>query len=293
MKMHYQRSNTSKRVMKYILPLIPTLVAVLLVVSHVPVPSAVTNSAHTLATPFWHVRDALRATVDATYTSLDSTEALVAENIALHNELSAMRRENFMARIHKRENETLRQLLGRSTEAQQEYHIASVVNDDTYSPYDSFVIDIGAEGGVEEHMLVLSPEGFAVGSVERALTSTAIVTKFSAPTIETEVLLTGTTTIHTVVQGMGGGTMLIRVPRDLEVSVGSEVLLPTFSSNPIGVVALVEVTPQDAYQTVYVQSPVNIHQLQYVFVDPSRIWNPIEPPPELATTTVSVVEEER
>ncbi len=284
MKMHYQRSNTSKKIAGYLLPLIPALIAVMLLVSQVPMPNAVTSSVHTLASPFWHARNVLRATVDATYTSLDSTEALVAENIALHNELSTMRRENFMARIHKRENDTLRQLLGRGEDPAR-LLTASILNDDIYSPYDSFIIDAGTADGVREHMLVLSPEGFAMGSVYRALDSTSIVTKFSAPTIETEVLLVGTSTIHTVLQGRGGDTMLIRVPRDLEVATDSEVLLPTFEGNPIGTVAVVEVTPQDAYQTVYVRSPVNIHQLQYVFVDTTHSWSPEIPPTDIATTT--------
>jgi len=290
--MHYQRSNTTKKFARLALPIIPVIVALSLVGLHAPMPALVSSTVQTLATPFWKTRDSLRATVVATYDSLDSTQSLVAENIALHNELSTMRRENFMAQITMHENETLRSLLGR-VDTKKNLVPAAIVNEDTYSPYESFVIDRGTRDGLTDHMLVLSPEGFALGSIYRALDTTSVVTKFSAPTIKTEVLLNATTTIHTSMQGYGGGTMVLRVPRDLEVTEGTDVVLPNFVASPIGTVARVELTPQDAYQTVYVSSPVNVYQVHYVFVDTTNSWNPTDSPTiELATTTEAVVKTE-
>jgi hypothetical protein len=137
---------------------------------------------------------------------------------------------------------------------------------------------------------VLSPEGFALGSVYRALETTSVITKFSAPTIKTDVLLAATTTVHTSMQGYGGSTMVIRIPRDLSVEEGTKVLIPNFPGNPIGTVAHVELSPQDAYQTVYVSSPVNVYQVQYVFVDTTTSWSPTDTSTvQIATTTQPVL----
>lgn len=285
--MPFQRSNTTKHIARLALPIVPVIVALALVVTHAPIPLFVVDSAHTMAVPLWKTRDALRATVVATYDSLESTQSLVAENIALHTELSTLRRENFMAQITLHENATLRALLGR-TDDKKQLLPAAIVNDETFSPYESFVIDQGMQEGVGEQMLVLSAEGFALGSVYRALEHTAIVTKFSAPTIQTEVLLVGTTTVHARMEGYGGGTMVIRVPRDLEIAERTDVVLPNFGGSPIGTVVHIALTPQDAYQTVYVRAPVNMYQVRYVFVDLDTVWNPTDIPlVDIATTTTS------
>jgi len=254
-------------------------------------PHTLATAGHAVAKPFWHARDTFLASVAATQNSLADKEALVRENSALRDELATLRRESFTARVLARENEELKTMLGRT--ADKEYLFpATVINDGSYSAYDTFVIDAGAEDGIREHMLVLTPDGIAVGSVHTALDRTAIVTRFSSPTIHTDVVIQATTTVHTMMQGYGGGTMLLTVPRDISIAVGDPVLLPNYASNPIGSIKAIEMNPEDAYQTVYVEHPVNQYELHYVLVDVRHAWEPEAGTADYVTVTGTTTPEE-
>jgi cell shape-determining protein MreC len=271
MKMRYQHLRTPKRVQRLVLPILPVLLAVLLVVFKVPVPTFMANAGQSAAAPLWGMRDGIIATVVATYDSLESKDALLRENEALHSELSALRRESFMARVLERENESLRTLVGRPSEAAQLLP-ASVINSDVYSPYGSFVIDTGSNQGVHDDLLVLTSEGIAVGTVHRTLADTAIVNQFSAPGVRADVIIEATTSVHASMTGHGGGTMVLSIPRDLTVAVDDVVILPNFPGNPVGTVAQIDLAPEDAYQTIYVRQSFNQYELRFVMVDLEQTW---------------------
>jgi rod shape-determining protein MreC len=273
--MSYQHSNTnSAKGLRYILPIIPVLVAVLLVVARVDMPATLAEPAHAFARPFWQMREGVTAMVVATYDSMSSTESLVSENISLHNEVSSLRRENFNARIIAHENERLRTLVGRSSDDNPKQISAIVLNNDALSAYDAFILDAGKQSGVLLDALVISPEGIAVGRVTRLFEKTSVVTRFSSPSLSTEVLIQGTTTVHAKMVGYGGGTMLLTLPRDMEVSLGDMVSLPNLEATPLGQVAEVLSAPEDAYKHVYARTPTNLFELRYVFVDTDSIWKP-------------------
>jgi hypothetical protein len=37
----------------------------------------------------------------------------------------------------------------------------------------------------------------------------------------------------------------------------------------------VEVSPEDAYKTLYIKAPVNIYNLRFVMVDTSSVWEDV------------------
>ncbi len=263
MKMLSPHLKLRKRVLSLLGPVVPVAVVMVLVAGHIGVPTSAATVAHAVAAPLWRVRDAAIATVVATYESLDTSDALVRENQALHDELSALRRENFMARAVVRDTAALRALARRREEQALP---AAVLNSDAYAPYSSFVVDVGTAGGAREGMLVTSPEGVALGSVRYALERTSVVESFAAPGVATDVIVQATSSVHARMEGYGGGTMRLTVPRDLPVAVGDAVVLPDFAGDPIGAVRDIEVSVADPYQVVYVESGANLYELRYVLL---------------------------
>lgn len=280
--MRYQHLKTTRKLRRYIVPVFPVAIALLLVLTKAEVPTFFTNISHTIARPFWSLRDALSATAVATQTSLKSHQALIEENTQLYRELSRLQREAYTAEALSFDNERLRTLLGRESDSEA-LLFASVIHGESFSPYDTFIIDIGAKQGVRDNMLVLSQEKIAIGSVTSTLENSAIVTRFSAPSMVADVILNATTSLHTNLRGYGGGSMRLSIPRDIALSVGDTLTLPNFATYPIGTVASVEETPEGAYKIVHVQSPVNIYEVRFVILDTAATWKkvdevmPIEP----------------
>lgn len=269
--MRYQHLKTTRKLQKYLVPILPIFIAGLLIFGKVPMPAFLTNATHTLASPFWALRDSFSEKTDATRTSFKGKGTLVDENRALQQELSQLRREVFMTRTLLADNTRLHALLDRTTTSDSLVS-ASVIHGERFSPYDTFIIDLGAENGVRDGMLVLTPEGIAVGTISAIQEKTSTVTQFSAPNMIVDAILNATSSFHTVLRGYGSGTMRVSIPRDIEFAVDDTFVLPSFPTYPIGKIVSIEVAPEDAYKILYVRSPVNMYELRYVLLDTTTTW---------------------
>ena len=273
--MLYRTSKQFRGKLHHALPLSALVVAALLFVLHVPMPRFLSNTAQWVATPVWLAQERLSNATKDVRTSFADKHLLALENAALLDELSTLRRESYLIRMYATENAQLRELLGRAEEDER-FIPTSVIHGEVWAPYDTFIIDAGSRLGVREGMLVASPDSIALGSVIRAFTSRSVVALFSAPGKETGVVIQGTSTTHAVMTGMGAGTMLLSIPREIVVERDAPVLLTTFPSYVVGYVADIRVRPEDAQQTVYVRSPSNTHTIRFVMVDALHAWKPPE-----------------
>lgn len=270
--MRYQHLKTYKKLRAFLIPVVPVLIATILIFTKTEAPLFATNAVHVIAKPLWEARATAVQTAGSFFSFFSDTRTLVDQNKALKEEIIRLSRETFSTRSLAHENERLLTLLGRM-ETNPERHPASVLHGNTFSPYDTFFIDQGTKEGVRENMLVLTPENIAVGSVTTVLDHTAIVTRFSASGFSNDVLLGATSTVHANLQGIGSGTMVITVPRDIETTIGDIVTLPSFKTYTIGTVVSIEVAPEDAFKLLFITSPVNMYELRYVLIDTTSVWN--------------------
>ena len=289
--MLYQHLKIVKRFAKYALLVVPLLVVLFFLFTASTVTTGISNFSHTLAQPIWHTKERITTGIDALIEGQRSRESLYRENEFLKTELAQLQREGFMADAAIADNVALQKMLGHSTE-ESGYVSAAVIHDMTLSAHDVFIIDSGVTQGIRNNMLILTPEGIAIGYVSEVLHSTAIVRGFSSPETAVDVVIAGTTTTHARLTGYGSGTMTLTVPRDILVQEHDYILLPTFSTHPIGTIASVLVTPEDAYKTAYVRSPINMHELRHVYVDTTHIWNAKDVLDEIEFSFMTAVTEE-
>lgn len=268
--MHFQRSKTASRT-RAILPFLPVLFALLLLLAGLRMPNSISTTSHRVAEPFWNLRTSLVAALANVTTSFETKETLVAQNRILLAELASLRREAYTKNAIERENDVLRAALGRSHEHDLLVP-TTVVNDSRFSAFDTFVVDIGADDGMREGMLVVSEEGVALGVIERTMSHSSLVKRFSAPAMRAWVSVQATSSIHALIEGHGGNTMRMSVPRDVPLAVGDPVILPNYAGNLIGYIVGIDMAPEDAYQTVYVGHPTNQYQIRHVFVDVAHMW---------------------
>ncbi|MBP9749765.1 MAG: rod shape-determining protein MreC [Candidatus Pacebacteria bacterium] len=298
MKTPFHQSISRRRIRPYLLPGIALAVGVLLLSTHtfeVLVPDAFVRTLYTVASPLWHARDTVADGESALTTSFQSTVALATENAALRKALRTAQREVLHAEVIARENERLRALMGRLP-ADERAIVAGIIQGTDYAPYDMCVVDAGELSGARESMIVMSPEGVALGGVARAHTRHSVVTFFTSAGVQTNALVTHASgTVPVVLMGQGAGTMTFRLSQEHVVSLGDRVALPGFALSPIGIVVHIEGGAEDVFQTAYVAPLVSYATLEHVWIDTTSTLNPIVElleaeavPDSQATTTTHV-----
>lgn len=136
-------------------------------------------------------------------------------------------------------------------------------------PYDTLIVDVGANHGVRVGSNVAAGGTALVGTVSEVYATTARVRLLSAPGNTYEGLLSvKDKTIPVRVEGQGGGSMRAQIPAGTGVVVGSAVVLPGILGGYTGAVSYVEVKSGESFENVYLHLPVNPLELRYV-----EIWN--------------------
>lgn len=221
----------------------------------VHIPNFIRDASSAVATPFWNLKNSF----------FEPCELNEGEGDP------ALLRAQYTIDALTRDNEHLRTLLGREEDVLTLG--ASVLHSGNTAPYDIFTVDLGAQDGVREGMLVTIPDNLAIGYIESAHKKTSTASLFSAPNHTFIGVFSGTTTTHVEITGHGGGTMQATVPRDVDVAVGDTVTLPTFKTYVIGIVASIEVSPEDAFKTVFIRTPKNINTVRFVRIDTVHTWS--------------------
>lgn len=143
-------------------------------------------------------------------------------------------------------------------------HLANIISSITSSPYDTFIIDQGSDAGVEVGDTVTSSEGVALGQVVESYAQVSKVELYGAYGYDMEVKLSDST--HVLAHGTGSQNFLIKLPRGVLVKDYDVVMIPGSRVLILGVVEYIEENPGDAFQKIYVRSPLNILNISRVYV---------------------------
>ncbi len=161
------------------------------------------------------------------------------------------------------ENLDLKARLGRN--AQLQTILAGVLMRPPWVPYDTFIVDAGANEGVRVGDFVSAGGTTLIGTVSDVYDSTARVLLYSAPGASYQGLIAEKSPIS--VEGQGGGSLRGQVPSNSEVRAGDRVVLTGIAGGFTSYVTHIEHAEGDSFQTVYMQVPVNLFSLLYV-----EIW---------------------
>ncbi len=193
-----------------------------------------------------------------------SRASLLRENALLQQQLSDAEQRAAGYQALKDENDSLRSI---ALLAGVEKGItAPVVSSVLSSPYGSFLIGAGSADELARGSIVLaaSPDagGFVIGRVGDVSAHTALVNELFAPGTALEATLKGAAVM---LQGRGDNARA-DIPRELSVSVGDIVTVPSLGGRPVGVVDNVVSDPASSHQEVYIGLPVSISSLRFIYV---------------------------
>ncbi len=238
-----------------------------------------------IARPFWRMEFSIASG------SLDSPEALLAQNEDLKRQMAALMVDQQSAQAVDAENSQLLSLLGRpsamsnmasssdpsasSTATSFAYPkpvpgrtLAAVLVRPPFSPFDEIIIDIGSDQGIIPGAKIYAPGNVLIGTTTDVFSQTAKVRLLSSPG-ETYPVLIGSGSIPAVAVGRGGGQYSAQVPQASKVARGDAVSDSSLSDAPFGIVSEVFTDPAEPFETVLFAPPVNVYQLRWVLADTS------------------------
>lgn len=217
------------------------------------------------------LRDATRPAADFV-NNLTDVNRLTDENQALIEENERQAAELARLREVEREFQELQQFVNiRQPEADDVFIAADVFAHDASNLNDRIAIDKGKADGLQEGMVVLTPQGSLVGSITRVLAGSAWVTLVTDQTSAVSALIQESR-VQGVVAGAPDGSLTMEfVDETDDVKAGDFVLTSGIGGNHprgeiIGQVIEVEEAGSGLFQSVEIQPLADLSRLEGVRV---------------------------
>lgn len=222
-----------------------------------------TGALYFISVPVLKTEDSFLQTVGNFLGTLKSKRTLLAENRELKAQLQDTEGLSLVNKTLTEENKSLKHLLGR--EVEDNSILAAVVSRPGTSPYDTFIIDVGARDGIHVGDEVIAHGDFLVGFVSKVFTNSSQATLYSSPGEKTNIRI-GQSGVEAVATGRGAGNFSAALPRDIEVHEGDTITLQSFDTQIFGEVGSVVRKETDAFQVILFSSPVNVFTVKYLQV---------------------------
>src|SRR3989344_3858818 len=193
-----------------------------------------------------------------------SKSSLSLENESLKLEVSE--KNAFMTNYNSilDENIFLKEILGRK-KTKTSVIVSAILAKPNKSFYDTLVIDVGLKQGVKVGDSVFALGNIPIGRIAEVHAYSSKVILFSNSGEKTQVVINKN--IFMEVVGRGGGNFEMAIPKDFNLSKGSEVVLPGIMPHVLAVVETVLSDPRDSFQKALLVSPANIQELKFVEVE--------------------------
>ena len=214
--------------------------------------------------PIWKIKTATVNSIGEAGYMIRTKASVYKENENLLKENAELKANMVDYQVLKNDNNSLKELFGRVPPG-RDMVLANILTKPNYSPYDTIIIDIGKNVGLNVGNQVYSDVVTPIGEVSSVYENTSLVSLYSNPGKTTEAIIDGVNTNVELV-GRGGGNFEMTIPVDLPFNKGTLILLPNLSSEVVAVMEDVISTPTDPMKKVLLSSPVNIQNIKWVFV---------------------------
>ncbi len=211
--------------------------------------------------PFLMTRSFIASSLGNTAFLFEDRMRLVDENTRLAASLSEAQAALQTLDAYKKENDSLKIMLGRKNAARPRV-VAAILAKPPRSLYDTLILDAGANAGIVAGDYVMFGD-FIIGTIREVEATESKATLFSSASENFSVIIGGNG-ITAQAQGQGGGNFLVKLPKGVPISVGDVVRLPGLDPKFFGTVANIEETATGTFQSIRFTLPVNINEIDYV-----------------------------
>lgn len=259
--MNYRQNHTS-RGKKFAFAFFAAALIAVFYFAGGPIARGVSSAAHRFAVPLWRAGNYAGSTASIFSSALSSKQSLLEENERLRMEIETLSIRLLSTDMLAVENKELKEIVGRTGE--RTVILGTVLSRPPSSPYDTFIIDIGARHARVGDM-VLAHGIIPVGTIAHTRSNSSVVELFSSPGRKIDVLI-GAENIATVANGKGNGNFEITLPRDIEIREGDIVTAPSITIEIFGTIVNVEKDSNSPFQVVRFSNPFNINNIKWVEV---------------------------
>lgn len=223
-------------------------------------PNFVNNTIFKIARPVWNAEHYIVGQFAKISALITDKERLAKLNATLEQKLEEAEVALQSLDYYKRENEQLKLLLGRNSGEKRT--LANIMAKPNQSVYDTLLLDAGLQEKIAVGDLVLAGD-FVLGSIREVYANHSKAVLLSAPGEISRVLI-GEEDISAEALGRGAGNFILKLPKEINVTVGDLVRLPGLNPKFFGVVLDVEQTVTSTFQSILFRMPVNINNLRWV-----------------------------
>jgi len=211
----------------------------------------------------WSSENFIFQSIRDTVKLFQSKKVLVVENEELKKQLETMVVDALAVDIVRQENVDLKEILGRTED--KKVLLASVLRTPPFSPYDTFILDVGEDHDVQIGDYVFVGGHVLIGEIVEVNQSSSKAQLFSSPG-KTVTVLIGKKPVSVEAVGRGGGNFEIILSREIPIVAGESVIVPQIDSMVLGVVGQVDMDPAKTFQKVLFSTPINIQGVRWVTV---------------------------
>ena len=226
-------------------------------------PTFTGNIAMVIASPVMKSSDYAGAVGASVLDIFTSKHSLQTENTDLKNQLAELQVAQDRDKLLVQENADLKELLGRHSSNTS--ILASVISKPPLSLYDTIVVDVGAAEKVSVGDKVLALGTVPIGTIHAVYAHTSIAQLFSSVGERINVKIGKN--IQTTAEAQGGGSFIIKLPKDTAVAVGDPIAAPGIGADIFGTVETIETNENDPFIYVRFCLPVNMSELNFVQID--------------------------
>ncbi len=211
----------------------------------------------------WNGENAISHSIQNTFNLFKSKDSLLTENKELNDKIQSMTFDTLAMDILREENKQLKEVLGRNENKNS--ILASVLRTPPFSPYDTFIIDVGKDKDIQIGDYILIGEHILLGEIVEVNQRSSKAKLFSSSGTVTRVLI-GSKSIAVEAIGRGAGNFEVALPREVGIKVGDKIIIPNISSVVLGVVEQIDEDHTKTIQRVLFASPANIQSVRWVTV---------------------------
>lgn len=230
-------------------------------------PSFSRSTAFLLGRPLWFWSEGVVKPFNTVQDFFIFKNRLISRSLSLEDEVTALKLKVVDYDILLKENQDLKNKLGRGFSSARLF--TKVLSKPPRSPYDTFVVDLGSNAGVQIGDKVYLSENVILGEIKSVTSATSIFELFSSGSGKVEAILSRTGASF-ILQGKGGANFELEIPKDTDVLWGDSFIYPGLSLSVIGSVYYIDTNSQSSFKTIYLRVPGNVFQVQSVFVEKTQ-----------------------
>lgn len=227
-------------------------------------PNALKNFFETAGRPVWSTGNFASSAFGNVYNFFSLQKNLVARNKILEDQVNTLNLKVIDYDTVQKENQDLKNLLGRKDMSDR--ILSKVLSRPPQSPYDTLVIDIGSDYDINPGDKVYISDNIIVGIITNVTPHTSLVELFSGSSKKTESVLERTGASYEI-SGRGGANFSVDVPKDADILWGDVFTYPELTDSVLGSVYYIDTNSQSSFKTIFIRTPGNIFQSEWVFVE--------------------------